>query len=501
MNPHYSFPRLHHNLEPQVVEQLAELCDLFATRELLRWELQLCDLVERWVGSSETSRKVRAAVQGIIDEIQDDFEECFRKSRHTVATRTDTNVEVILLELYLVAYKFANPPLPTISALNSNNNECGRQMSEQSGIQRMVHTLHQNNFAYSDADFMCAHIWNPTPCFNSTNSRTLQAKLVDSYRNASAAVGNVLWRTVPRNSEHRKVFSGSSTGTNPGTDEVLGYPVYHLAIMHGPALLSSELCKVAASCVAELDCLRRTPVHAAVYTGKVHELKSILAQDNTAVARADKDIFGLTPLMIAACKDDVKTANLLLSYGAAFAVHDLSGMNILALATRNDSQNVVSLLLNHGHLPPSLHSVTCELREAITHDRKDIVNLLVRHYNMRASIDESASLQIKVGVNEAKQRGLHDIAAALETLGSNRLEESGMMSDHSHSGCGGMESPYVLRDNLEQSSSGLLVDDTNPHDIDMHDSTYWGPLFDQEWLEWPNSLSSAGQDNVEHCLL
>lgn len=495
MSPDITSSGLSHSSELWLRGKLARLSDMFATRELLRWELELCGQVERWLGSHVLILKVRAAVQGTIDALQEDFEQCVKETRTVLESGPDRTVQVSLLELCLIAYKFANPPTSNNTALNQSRNDCERQVSEQLSIQRMVHTLHQHAFVHSDADHMCAHIWDPTPYAYST-SKVPQAKLIDSYRKASVAIGSVLSRIVPRKFEHRELLLGPSAGVHPDTDLVSAYPVYHLAMLHGPPLLSSELCRSSATQDMGLDCFRRTPVHAAAYTSKTLELRSILEHDSMAAMESDKDIFGLTPLMIAACKDDVKTATLLLRYSADPTVHDSGGRNLLALAARNDSQNVIRFLLNHAHVSPSLRPDAGELCEAITHNRRDIIDLLVGQYKKHNAIDEPTSLQIQAGITTAKWTGLNDVANSLENLKSSQLDQLGTMCEHGDCGCGSSKCPYLLSDPYEEDLSRSQMDNMMIQEpfSDSLMSMDWNfpdlTLPDYEWVPYQSTQST-----------
>lgn len=174
-----------------------------------------------------------------------------------------------------------------------------------------------------------------------------------------------------------------------------------------------------------LDYLQRTPIHVAAYAGRIHELQCIFDHDILAAVNAGQDIFGLTPLMVAACKDDVKAFTLLLRHGADHTVKDLLGRSVLALAARNGSQGIVRLLLRHGNIPPSSQLDLCELCEAVRHGRRDIVDLLLGRYNKSKIINDSDWLQINAGIVTARQKGFSDIVEDLENVGSCQSRLSG----------------------------------------------------------------------------
>lgn len=236
------------------------------------------------------------------------------------------------------------------------------------------------------------------------------------------AISRILSEISPRSFEPRELFPGPPTHVHPASDAdtVFGYPPCHLAAMHGHQLVAFELWRNSASRKWELDWLQRTPVHTAAYAGKTYELQCVFDNYATAATDISKDIFGMTPLMIAACKDDVKTFNLLCRYGADLTAKDFCGRNLLALAARNGNLGVVKLLLYQDCIPPSLCPESSALCEALTHNRSDTIGLLINHYSQRKDIDQHDLQQIQAGITIAKQKGLNVIAEQLESLYSTR---------------------------------------------------------------------------------
>jgi len=433
-------------------DSLAKLGDQNATRELLRWDLCVCDQAEKWLGSSDHNCKLRAAIHGVICAIQEDFEQCIKSTCCIVASGMDSAKEKTMLELYLIAYKFANPPSTTIVAQSSG--EHGTNLLQESSFQDMVHTLRQSTFTHSDADFICGNIWNSTQYVYPASTGP-ETGVMGSYQNASAAIRRVLSETVLRKVEHRELLFGSSTGVDPDTDTVSGYPPFHLAVMHGPLPVIVKLLRDSTLQMWELDCLQRTPIHVAAYAGRIHELQCIFDYDILAAVNAGQDIFGLTPLMVAACKDDVKACTLLLRHGADHTVKDLLGRNVLALAARNGSQGAVKLLLRHGNIPPSSNLDLGELCEAIRHERGDIVDLLIGHYNRSKIINDFDLLQISAGIITARQKGFSEVADALENVESYQSRLIGATACYHQFGSYDPESdcPPAHAFNYEKSSS------------------------------------------------
>lgn len=369
-------------LETRIRRIVAKLGDQNALRDLLRRDLVLCERVEQWVGESLS---IRAAINAIIRAVQADFQHESREARILASGDLGTSRELILSELLRMMYRFSHPPSPEEQVIAS---------ADQKVIQQMLHISRKNRGIYSDADLICGNACGITPVEDTAYPAT------EPYIKASEAIKCVLSGLVLYDIEHRTLLQSSA------------YPSAHLAYIQGEENLAFSLWSASRKGDAPVDMFGRTLLHLAVYASDDQMLRRLLRHKNTAATTAGCDSFGMTPLQISACQDNVSCFSLMWHYGANSLVQDIRGRSVLALAARNGSQKVVASILQSGQCPPSLVPELCEAIEA---GHESIADIIVAHYSDRLCV-MGDPVQLEVARLAAEKAGFKEITKRLSDI-------------------------------------------------------------------------------------
>lgn len=455
---------------------LAKLGNQNAARGVFRSDLHLCTQIERWIGPNTILSKIRAAIQAAIDAIHIDFDASIRHARSLSTRDIGSCKETFLLQVLLNQQRFHHPP-----TMDSSDDGRPSQSPEDISIREALHGLQKRKSDWSDADYLCGEICSRPRGSHGTHPNS-EAELTTSYIKASEGISRVLSDIVLENFEQHDLLFGTSTRPGPIAASILTYPACHLAIRQASPSVLLDLWKRSPIQPWEIDCLRRTPVHVAAYIGCITELSRIFDHDGTTAKDVGQDIFGLTPLLIAACKDDVKAFLLLLKHGADYSAQDNEGRSALALAARNGSHRVVDLILRSGTVPYSCKS---ELNEAIASGHKAIVRQFITYYNQQP-FDVDNTIQIQDGIALAKRKGLNDIAQELSHVRPR--------TQHSNAAIDSIEA-LRYEDYLQESAY-----DTNPlidadcsfgslteQEYSSFEEQYWAGTYDTSSLSFSSS--------------
>ncbi|KAJ9652479.1 Ankyrin repeat domain-containing protein 52 [Neophaeococcomyces mojaviensis] len=369
--------------ETQARKIIAILADMNATRELLRRCLVTCERVQRWLGES-LAQKV--ALEAYICAIEVDFQFEIQEALNLATDDLGFSKEFILSELLGIIYRYDHPP---------TSDELGLIGADQKLIQKILYISCKHKGNYSIADFICSRM-------RGISSHSA----IDNYDKASQAVKNVL--------------SGLKSISRQHFQKQVSFPSCHIAYLHGNATTALDLWSATSHDDPLVDMLERNMVHLAVYNLDIQMLGWLLKHEIGIDEVQHADLFGMTPLQIAACQDDLSCFSLLWQHGADKFVQDVRGRSILALAARNGSQKAVTFILQSGLRLPSLIP---EPHEALESGHHHIADMIRTQYNQQTSPfdstihSEAARLHVeKTDTQIIKKRALNSNLAVMSTM-------------------------------------------------------------------------------------
>lgn len=340
---------------------IIRLGDLNAAREILRKELHCCTLVESWLGAPVHER---VAIDAYIIAVQREFKVETQKVIRLMMKGLESDTEIIFTALLLIVYRFEHP-----LDYSGLTNVCidNKLLEQLSSISSQTRTI------VSDADLVCASGLGLPMRSDSTDAA------VKLYKNASEVVTSILHNAVLEDMEQRKILL---------RQEGIGFPPSHIAYVHG-----NQDAALALWNPFEKDILGRTLLHHVAYASDIQMLYRLLEQDRRAVEHAKADIFGFTPLAIAACcksEQQFSCFSVLWQSGADRATLDFKDRSILALAARSGSIKIVSSILQEGNIARSPRH---ELLEAVQSDENIvIVQMLMIYYAKHPDCIDSSVL-------------------------------------------------------------------------------------------------------------
>lgn len=392
---------------PDQVERLSDkarssiirLGDLNATREILRRILGLCTRVASWLGVAVYER---ATVEAYIQAIQGEFKAETQKVMELVLKGLDCDREIIVSALLLIVYRFEHP---------FDRSDSVNLCIDDRVLQQLSHISRQTRTICSDADLVCASALG----FPMRDDPT--GAIVKLYIKASYDVTQVLCHVALDDAEQRIMLPSGGRA---------GFPPCHIAYMHGNESAALQLWNR-----SEVDMLGRTLLHLVAYASDAQMLRRLLKHDRRAAQDTKADIFGLSPLAIAACQGDLSCFSLLWQYEADRSALDFSKRSVLALAVRNGGFRVVSCILQSGDIPRSPRH---ELLEAVqsNHDSPEtIVQMLMNYYTRHpACLDQSILTEARhIALKRGSSTLVHTLtvsttwypeSTALETLPPSR---------------------------------------------------------------------------------
>lgn len=444
---------------------LAKLGDFHATRELLRVDLKLCDQVEIWLGPSQGINKIREAIQAVIVAIEAEFLTCSREAEpFTKGKDIGPFKEAFVAKLCLIQYRF-RVPVP-VELLEST---CANGIADDD-VQEKLHELHKRKKIWSAADYLVGNASGRKASRHPVHAHS-ENEVVFCFMKASEGIKDVFSEIVLDNADHRQTLH---IGFGQVKDAISAFPACHLAVAEASTHVMLNLWKKTSTPIWEVDYLARTPVHSAAYAGKIQGLQSIFPHYPMGISNTGCDAFGLTPLHIAACRDDLQTF-VKLSNAKAYlnsftpSICDKDGvpMSVLALAARNGSTKVVQYIMGHPSLSMFQHgdfldTGSSELCQALLNDQTEVADILISYHS--ESYDLTS--QISAAKRLAAERGYEDIIARLDSLISFRQDSIQSLNEMSWDG-------YVNYDPFPDTSA--QYDSSQPstyHSFDI-DTPYW----------------------------
>lgn len=413
---------------------LARLDDLYATRQLLAADVKLCDQVEGWLGPSSRTDKVREAIKAVIVAIEAEFWSCSHDAGpFTKGKDIGPFKEAFLAKLRFIKYRFRNPPR-TEPFEQESMHDAMEDVDDDYMLER-PYELDKRKRIWSAAEYLIGN-----PCVRRSSRHPIhthsESEIVSCFLKASEGIKDVCSEIVLDDADHRQTLQ---IGFGQAGGIVSPFPPCHLAVAEASSQVLLSLWKKSPMSPWEVDYLGRTPVHCAAYAGKTQGLQGIFAQCPMGVTNTGCDAFGLTPLQIAACKDDLQTFVRLSNaeaYVSSFTpeIRDQDGvaMSIMALAARNGSIKVAQYIIRHPlasifRQGAFMQPGSSELCQALLNDQIELANILIdghsEAYNLTSQIPAAKTL--------AAQKGLEDIVSRLEGLVSTRQDALGSLNDMS----------------------------------------------------------------------
>lgn len=399
------FTQVGKSSEARARHLVAKLGTLLVVRILFEQDMLFLSQIEEWIGTSPYIDTCRAAFHDFIDRVMEESWKLAEKAKLIVLEKKHMgsyDKEAFLEDVGNLADKlhdFRRPSLPKCVERVDVPGEFFR--STRYHLQK----AQKRKNIFSAAALMTKAAHNCT--LDSSNlRRDSNATQVTNFQQASEDIRRVLSDMQLHDPEHDKMFFGP-LNQHPNHRNACVYLPTHLASRNSTESILKQLWTESSASPWELDCFGRTTVHYAAYYACVMNLEAIFKHDMKLVTGLRPDRFGMSPLAIAACKNDLKSFRLLLKYGASLDAQ-VNGKSILALAARNNSIEIVKYILAMDRLPPSLYS---ELVEATERGHEEIVHLLMQKYNSMHKDDYS--LQINHARDIAQTFGDHGLARTM----------------------------------------------------------------------------------------
>lgn len=435
--------------EQEARMSLARLDDLYATRELVRADLHLCDEVETWLGSSIGVSRIREALKEVINAIESDF---YARAREAVpiVRRKDIGPfkEYFASHLAFVKYKFRFPP--PVESLQSEDIHTNVDVLDDEDGQEKLYALHRKkNVNWSAAGYLFGNALGRVSSQHTIHTHS-EGVVVACFMKASKEIKDVISNVLLEKADHRETLN---IGIDHSKDTVSAFPPLHLAVSQASAPVLLTLWKKSTMPVWDVDYLGRTPVHSAAYAGRIQGLQNIFPRYESQGLQTGCDAFGLTPLAIAACRDDVRTFIRLIQerahldgIGPEACGADGHAMSVFSLAARNGSANVLKFILAHP-LVYDFQQQSSELCQALLNNQVHIAHILI-DWHCNPNQHYSLSNQIAAAKRVAEEKGLLDVADRLKRLVPTRhdavqsLEEAEFESFTDYDAFADMLAPY-----------------------------------------------------------
>ena len=127
------------------------------------------------------------------------------------------------------------------------------------------------------------------------------------------------------------------------------FPATHLAVCNGRPATVCGIVREEGYKTLDMDVLSRTPGHLAAETGNASLLQSVYAFP--IEPDAQRDIYNMTALCIAAYMGDVDIFKALHQAGHGLDVRDAADRSVLCIAAGAGHPDIVEYILNHGYGP------------------------------------------------------------------------------------------------------------------------------------------------------
>lgn len=394
---------------------LARLEDHLALIELFRLEYQWVEDVSAWTGPDKNVTSSKIVVQSTIDGLKRNTRKYIQSARRLIEQDLGSieAKECFMQNLCSVEYKYHNALCQDSMPSNHRQTYDSFDFDSTSRSRRSLYNI-QREAGFGSALYCLygeiASKPSNSPCVHAGGG----SEIVADHFTASKMVTETLAQISFDDVSIRDAVLGLHSKHKPLDGSKLPLPPCHLgALQDNP----NVLLKLWQNCgqIWELDFLHRTPVHIGAYAGNLSSFHQIFERNPYAAARPGLDYFGLSPLMITACRDDLEGYTLLSKHGASDKeLH--KNRSILALAARNGSKKVVQHMLAE---PDSILFSPCpEVSQAIEAGHQDVAQIFIDHFNRQSIVAEN-DIQILSGIQTARQKGFRDIVTGLETVKPN----------------------------------------------------------------------------------
>lgn len=195
--------------------------------------------------------------------------------------------------------------------------------------------------------------------------------------------------------------------------QLKAYNAVHLAYKTGDYRVFRSLCEKRAS-LFETDMLERTTLHYAVDNNDIRTVRFLIGLDREIVWKTRPDIAGLTPVALAAMRDNVEMFEELIG-GYADDQPVSSPLlwsefrSALGIALRCGSEHIAALMLKRK-LYHAFASSVSDLMKAIEGQREDFARLVLQVLKRQVVLDEE---QLRCATAAARQQGFHNLVEDL----------------------------------------------------------------------------------------
>lgn len=201
----------------------------------------------------------------------------------------------------------------------------------------------------------------------------------------------------------------SSAPNSSPPHQLKAYSALHLAYRTGSYRVAHKMCEKLES-LFETDMLERTILHYAVDNNDIKTVRVLIGLDKDIVQNTGGDIFGLTPVALAAMRGNAEIFEALIREDAcdqprSSALLWSGHRSALGIALQCGSKDVVTLMLERKLSHPFASNAS-DLMSAIVGQQEDLARFFLRVLKQQTELNEE---QLKRAGAAAKDRHLHGL--------------------------------------------------------------------------------------------
>jgi len=355
---------------------LVKLGDQIATVEILTSELETWTHVVSWTGSSLGLGHLQASIQAGLEGVKKLVDSCL-KTAQSLAEDLEHGREAFLLHILRLTQKFETLSRSACICFSSPQYASGASVAVGAGrIEQLLHEFQRNQGSCSEALYLCSRLRQTLTGAPSRHAEASAAQLATACSRATDAIIRVLNDIVFEDFQKQQTLLGPWPGSK------LPMSACHLAARQWNPLVIHELWERSKQqpTLWERDMFGRSPVHIAAYTGNIQALEQVFDATSASMTRpgsptftylscpavmnTEPDAFGMTPLTITACRDDLEGFQILRKYGADTEVRH-SGRNVWDMAMQNNSRQVMRYITSSNFAALSSPPILASRQEAL----------------------------------------------------------------------------------------------------------------------------------------
>lgn len=197
---------------------------------------------------------------------------------------------------------------------------------------------------------------------------------------------------------------------------IKAYNAAHLAFRTGNRQVARRLCEKGTSRY-DIDVLGRTLLHYAAESNDIHTVRLLMRVDHAILTKTYPDVFGLTPVALAAMHDNIQVFKEFVWTSACNMVDrtpllQSGNYSVLGVAARCGSEHTVRYMLGHKMFHPSC-PLALDLVCAIDGRKEDLARLFVAALRNCSVLYED---QLSMAIAAAEGQHFHDLAKEINHL-------------------------------------------------------------------------------------